>query len=235
MKSAYIGIIAVMLVVIAITFMGCTSQTAPISPNVSIPASSGTSSANSPSLTASPAFPQVGSIVSSASVFGTNYNWFEYQTTTAAGSNNITTDMKVERSNGVYQGQSAINYKITMTSSTNNFNMLYDAYYDSSTDSLLGGTMTITTDGQKTTTNIPAGQSIPQTAITSFEKAFPLTFEGTEPVTVPAGSYPAAIKYTRSINETTITYWSVSGIPVPVRVVSSYPSGLFTEELVGWG
>ena len=101
-------------------------------------------------------------------------------------------------------------------------------------DSLLGGTMTITLNGQKTTMNIPPGQ-ISLEALTSFNKATPLTFVGIEPVSVPAGSYPAASKYTRSVNETTFTYWSASGIPVPVKMISSFPSGSITSELVGWG
>ncbi len=234
MKSAFVGIISVMLVVIAITFMGCTSQTTPPSSNVSVPTSSGTPSATSPPSNPSLALPQAGSIVNSSSVFGTNFNWFEYQATTATGGNTIVMDMKVERSIGTYQGQSAIHSKITMTSSTNGLNTVYDTYYDLSMNSLLGGTMTITFNGQKTTTNIPPGQTSLD-AVTSFNTATPLTFVDIEPVSVPAGSYPNASKYTRLVNETTFTYWSASGIPVPVKMISNFPSGSITYELMGWG
>ncbi len=94
--------------------------------------------------------------------------------------------------------------------------------------------MTTTFNGQKTTTEIPPIQ-ISQQAVTNFEKAAPLTFVGIESVSVPAGSYPTASKYTRSVNETTFTYWSASGIPVPVKMISNFPSGSITSELMGWG
>jgi phospholipase C len=235
MRSDFVGIVSVILIVIAITCMGCTSQTT-TSPNESIPVptASGTSTANSPSLAASPTLPQIGSIVSSTSIFSKNYNWYEYQATTAAGGKTTTMDMKTERSTGNYQGKSAIHYTITETSSADNFNMVFDTYADPSSYAILGGTMTTTFNGQKTTTAISPIQ-ISQQAVTNFEKAAPLTFAGTEPVSVPAGSYPAANKYTRTVNETTITHWSASGIPVPVKTITSFPSGSITSELVGWG
>ncbi len=237
MRSDFVGIMSVILVVIAITCMGCTSQTTTSqNDSVLVPTASGTSTANTPSLAASPTLPQVGSIVSSTSIFSKNYNWYEYQATTAAGGKTTTMDMKTERSTGTYQGKSAIHYTITATSSADNFNIVYDAYADSSSNAILGGTMTTTFNGkrQKTTTDIPPIQ-ISQQEVTNFEKAAPLTFAGTEPVSVPAGSYPAANKYTRTINETTITYWSALGIPVPVKTIASFPSGSITSELVGWG
>ncbi len=117
MRSAFSGIVLVIFVVIVITFAGCTSQTTPTSPNTSVPPASGNSSGNSPSLAASPTLPQAGSIVSSSSVFGKNYNWFEYQATTATGGKTITMYMKTELSTGTYQGKSAIHYTITETSS----------------------------------------------------------------------------------------------------------------------
>jgi hypothetical protein len=104
-------------------------------------------------------------------------------------------DMKTERSTGTYQEQSAIHWKITTISSINNFNVVYDTYADSSSHSILGGTMTTTFNGQKTTMDIPPSQ-ISQQEVTNFENASPLTFVGTEPVSVPAGSYPVASKYT---------------------------------------
>ena len=234
MRSTFFGMVSVMFVVVAITFMGCSSQATSTTSNVSVPTSTGTSSANSPPLASSSTLPQVGSIVNSTSVFSNNYNWYEYQAITAAGSKTTTMDMKTEQSTGTYQGKSAIHNTITVTSSADNYNVVYDSYADPSNYAILGGTMTTTFNGQKTTTDIPPIQ-ISQQAATNFEEAAPLTFDGTEPVSVPSGSYPAANKYTRTVNETTISYWSVSGIPVPVKIISNFPSGSITYELVGWG
>jgi hypothetical protein len=63
-------------------------------------------------------------------------------------------------------------------------------------------------------------------------------------VTVPAGSFPEAMKYTRKNSddsvystETVITYWFAPGVPVPVKWAVDDPvKGLvFTYELKGWG
>ena len=68
-----------------------------------------------------------------------------------------------------------------------------------------------------------------------------LTYEGTEPVTVPAGTYPDARKYTGKFrNGTLITFWVVPGIPVPV--LYQFPNKNLdgvdpfqSYELKGWG
>ena len=51
--------------------------------------------------------PQVGSTVSSSSVFGSSYNWMEYQTTTTNQGKEMSIDMKMERSTSTYNGQPA--------------------------------------------------------------------------------------------------------------------------------
>jgi len=229
MKPAYTSIVAVMLIVIAVALAGCTSQTTTTSSG-----GSGTSSTGSPSSTASSSSPQVGSTVSSSSVFGTNYNWMEYQVTSTSGGKDTKMDMKMERSADTYQGQPATHIKVTMTSSTNAMSGVYDYYYDSAMSTILGGTMTITVNGKTMTMNIPATQ-LSQTEATNFNKASPLTFAGIEPVSVPAGTYPTASKYTKSENGIDVTFWSAPGVPVPVKMASSSSTTSTTSELVGWG
>ena len=57
------------------------------------------------------------------------------------------------------------------------------------------------------------------------------TFEGIEPVSVPAGTYPAASKYTSTVKGITTTFWTAPGVPGFVKMVS----GDATMELNGWG
>ena len=64
---------------------------------------------------------------------------------------------------------------------------------------------------------------------------------GTESVTVPAGSYPDARKYTGKFRDgTPITFWIAPGVPVPIRYEFSnkYLDGedpFQSYELKGWG
>ena len=57
------------------------------------------------------------------------------------------------------------------------------------------------------------------------------TFVGIEPVAVPAGTYPAASKYTSTYQGVTSTFWTAPGVPGFVKMVS----GDATMELNGWG
>ena len=235
MKLSYIGIVAIVLVMIAVVFAGCTSQTTTSSASAgSTPTASSGSSSSASSSPAASSSQQVGSTVSSTSVFGTSYSWVEYQTTTTGQGNEISMDIKSERSTSTYNGQPAIEMKATMTSSQGT-STVSDIYYDSAMSSVLGGTMTMTVNGQTTTMNIPASQ-LNQASATNFNKARSLTFEGIEPVSVPAGTYPAASKYSSTDNGSTMTFWSAPGVPVPVQMtVATSSGGSVKSELVGWG
>jgi len=70
------------------------------------------------------------------------------------------------------------------------------------------------------------------------------TYLGTDSITVPAGTYPDAMKYFQKITDdpdyrknATITYWFAHEVPVPVKwVLEDHDKGLmFTYELKGWG
>jgi hypothetical protein len=57
------------------------------------------------------------------------------------------------------------------------------------------------------------------------------TFVGIEPVSVPAGTYPAASKYTSTYQGVTSTFWTAPGVPGFVKMQTSDA----TMELNGWG
>jgi hypothetical protein len=61
------------------------------------------------------------------------------------------------------------------------------------------------------------------------------TFVGIEPVTVPAGTYPTASKYTVTSNGQTVTYWTAPGVPGFVKMQYTSSDGSMATELNGWG
>jgi hypothetical protein len=70
------------------------------------------------------------------------------------------------------------------------------------------------------------------------------TYAGIDPVTVPSGTYPDAMKYTVKILDdplysktTTDTYWFANNVPVPVKTTLTDPEKniTYTSELTGWG
>ncbi|MDD4483000.1 MAG: hypothetical protein PHD55_01360 [Methanoregula sp.] len=234
MKAVYLGMGLVILMVFCVACSGCTSQstTAQTGTSVQGTQSATTVAATGTAAAASPAL-KVGSVTSSTSVFGTNYQWMEYRMTTSAEGTEMTTTTKTERSTGDYKGTPAVHLKVTMTSS-GGVNSVYDVYYDTAMKNVLGGSMTVTVNGQTITQDVPASQLQDQQGA-DFNGEFALTYDGTEAVTVPAGTYPAANKYTATVNNAGVTYWSVPGIPVPVKWTSGSSEGSSTAELVGWG
>ena len=61
------------------------------------------------------------------------------------------------------------------------------------------------------------------------------TFVGIESVSVPAGTYPAASKYTSTYKGVSATFWTAPGVPGFVKMVSGSSDGSATMELNGWG
>jgi hypothetical protein len=61
------------------------------------------------------------------------------------------------------------------------------------------------------------------------------TFAGIEPVSVPAGTYAAASKYTVTTQGLTSTYWTAPGVPGFVKFQVNTEGGPVTTELNGWG
>lgn len=62
------------------------------------------------------------------------------------------------------------------------------------------------------------------------------TFVGIEPVTVPAGTYATASKYSVTSPEAgTMYYWTAPGVPGFVKYEITTPNGVVDTELNGWG
>jgi hypothetical protein len=171
--------------------------------------------------------------------------------------------VRAERSTANYNSSPAIHFKITATSdypewigdtlvNTKNGRIeVEDSYYDASTGRILGKTMTETIKGEMKpevdlTTYLsgyhredsPGGYL----GIDPFgEMNITLTDKGTESVSVPAGTFPNARKYTGNFRDgTKITFWVVPGIPIPVQYQfpNKYMDGVDpfqSYELKGWG
>jgi hypothetical protein len=203
---------------------------------------------------------------SSIKVFNGDYRWVEYrnnitQTLPPNPRYQWEKNERVERSVSDYKGTTAIHYKITTTldypewsgdklvHSPNGWIIITDSYYDERENTFLGGTSSEMIKGvKKPATEIPAGTSLNreekptgEMGITPFgEMNITLTYEGTESVKVPAGTYPDARKYTGKFRDgTPITFWVVPGIPVPV--LYQFPNNdldgvdpFQSYELKGW-
>lgn len=61
------------------------------------------------------------------------------------------------------------------------------------------------------------------------------TFVGIEPVTVPAGTYATASKYTVTTQGQTMNYWTAPGVPGFVKMQTNTAEGAIMTELNGWG
>ncbi|MFY9801276.1 MAG: hypothetical protein WAK10_08515, partial [Methanoregula sp.] len=125
-----------------------------------------------------------------------------------------------------------------------------DRYYDISTNKFLGGNPAETIKGiVKPATDLPVKEQLSREdrpggylGIEPFgEMNITLTYEGTEIVRVPAGTFPNARKYTGNFHDgTPITFWVAQGIPVPVQYQfpNKYLDGVDpfqSFELKGWG
>jgi hypothetical protein len=203
---------------------------------------------------------------SSIKVFNGDYRWVEYRlnsSTTMPPNPRSSWEyiIKTERSSGSYQGIPAIHYKITSTSdysewigdklmhTTNGRIGVSDRYYDISSNTFLGGTWAETIKGiVKPVMDLPVNEQFSREDRPAYdmgiepfgEMNITLIYQGTESVTVPAGIYPDARKYTGKFRDgTPIIFWVVPGIPVPVQYQfpNKYLDGVDpfqSYELKGW-
>jgi len=229
MRISGISIFAIILVVIAVAIAGC-SSTSPTTP-----AAGGTpvTTTSAGAVSGGSSVPAAGSVVSGASIFGNgNYKWFEYKMT----SKDMSSNMKMEISQDTYQGKAATHTKMTNTMTTPMAaTTIYDMYVDASGASM-GGHMKMISNGQTVMDqDIPPGDTSKAPKDPNTDKTVQYTFVGVEPVTVPAGVYPAAMKYTATIQGMTSTYWTAPGVPMFVKMVVKSTEGDITQDLVGWG
>jgi hypothetical protein len=262
---------AILLVTGALVFSGCTdsapSGPSVTTPQI---ASTVTGTTNSPVATVSrqPGTPaEVKATENPARVFAGDYHWVEYRknnTVTLPPNPRYQWEyaVRAERTDDTYMGTPAIRFRITSTSdyaewvgdklvNTPNGQISFsDIYYDRTSDTFLGGTWTETIKGVTKIADYSAyyawqsrdGKPGGDMGITPFgEMDVALTDKGTETITVPAGTFPDARKYTGDfLDGTRITFWVVPGIPVPVQYQfpNKYMEGtdpFQSYELKGWG
>jgi hypothetical protein len=267
MKSPFIVGIPVFLLIFSLVSAGCTgspeSSPAPVQPALSpvkttIPPTS---------IESRPVTPDnLNPVVPPDTIFAGDYHWVEYRNTitqTLPPNPRYSWEKKerVERSPGTYNGVPAVHYKITetldysewagLTPVTTKDGMITvtDRYFDAASDTFLGGTTTDTIKGTKNPTTDHPGYSFSpedrpsyEMGITPFgEMNMSLVRHGTEPVTVPAGTYTDARNYTGTFRDgTPITFWVTDGVPVPVRYEfpNKYLDGVNpfqSYELLAWG
>lgn len=95
---------------------------------------------------------------------------------------------------------------------------------------LPGGSMTIDCSSKGQTSTQP-GQSNPADVKSDVK----FTLVGIEPVSVGAGTYPAATKYLVTSEGQKIYYWTAAGVPTFVKMQSPSSDGDVIMELNGWG
>lgn len=217
MKISRLSVVAIMLIMIVVITAGCSSK------------------------------PSIGSTVNSSSVTSTNYKWITYQSTAqdALVGADTSGTIRIDKSSDNYQGIPAILIKVAVTSSavspygqTFVTQTAYNIYFDTTMKNVLGGTTSTSTSGtssQYQPLNLPISAGPSSVLTTSLGGLgliigdVPLTYEGTQSVTVPAGTYSNADFYMSSDSGVTTSYWVASGIPAKVQ------SPTETDILTGWG
>jgi hypothetical protein len=266
-------IVTILLILMAVSFTGCTGQDGPESgPALQQLITPGSMSHEITTVTTDrqPVTPvQITAPEDPVKIFNGGYRWVEYR------ENNTVTmppnprsswlyNIRLERSTGNYNGNPAIHFRITTISDYSECCIdnivtkikdgrvsVEDSYYDASTDKLLGETYSETIKSvlqppedytayysQHNREDGPAGEM----GITPFDDMnITLTDLGTESVTVLAGTYPDARKYSGKFQDgTQITFWVTPGVPVPVQY--QFPNKhldgvdpVQSYELKGWG
>lgn len=210
MKVSHIGVIAVMLVVIAVALAGCTGSS-PAAPATGGAASGGTGApaggSAAPAGTAAAASGSSGP-VSAASVFGNlGYEWVEYKMMAGDGAEKMTIYYKFNHKTGKcsmrFEGAGLEGMPSEM---------------DCSAASAAGGS-----SGQA------AGNPNEVSPDVKLVKV------GTETVTVGAGTF-LADKYTATSDSMTATYWIANGKPLlKMEGKGNSQGGNVVMELNGWG
>jgi hypothetical protein len=195
--------------------------------------------------------PAPGTLVSEADLFGTpSLQWEEYESTQqirGIPDSYVTawTEMSIENT----QGKSIIheNYTYGLHPEGEPLALLDtnidDMYYDEYGNMLSMHRQVIGKGEVLENKDYPPANENRGTPDCSGEIFTPrYTFVGIDPVTVPAGTYPGAMKYTvdsdddQLSNQTSATYWFAPGVPVPVKWILEDPEKgqSITYELAGW-
>ncbi|MCK9591642.1 MAG: DUF3108 domain-containing protein [Methanoregula sp.] len=189
---------------------------------------------------------QISATKSTAKVFNGEYHWVEYRQNNSVTMppnprSSWIYNIKLEKSTSAYKGTAAIHYKITtisdypeccinetVTITRDGSVFVEDTYFDASIDKFLGGTLSRAIKGvaqspeEYTEDNMQFSPGASPGGWMGFspfsEMNITLTDQGTESVTVPAGTYRDTQKYSGKFHDgTPITFWVAPGVPVPVR------------------
>lgn len=183
-----------------------------------------------------------GQYVSGSALFNAdNVTWFAYKSTTAKSDDGSTYVQTVgfNNTNVTYEGVDARH--VTATIDGPEASGYIEYYYDVAAKKALKAHMAMNASGIMIELDIPVGMIGDKFREFSFEN--PLATEedetrfelmGSESVTVPAGTFTGANKY-RNTEESGSYIWAVSGVPVPLKIVSNDDRRTTTIELLGWG
>jgi hypothetical protein len=196
--------------------------------------------------------PAPGTLISKADLYGTpTHAWEEYDYTgqiqdlpDSSGTG------RYEISKEDYQGKPAVHKRITSTLHLDGTPPEHDTvsttdiFYDEFHAILSQHTRSARKTGAATDAEGPAdsARSVPDCSGDLFSLKY--TYLGTETLTVPAGTFPDARKYTENIPDdhdygksATSTHWFAPGVPAELkRVIESREKRiLMTWELTGWG
>ena len=188
-----------------------------------------------------------GDQVSSATVTNNNFTCYEYRenTTSQTPEGNIVQFVTINRneySKSEYNGEPAILLKITHNSVNRGWSSVSEYYYDETRTRRLYGIIVTNRENEAPIIEELAAEDIDSGNYGFFGKNVTLTYLGTESVTVTAGTFPDAGKYSYHYPKGNfdVTYWFSPGIPVPVLsrlkpTVFAGCEGLESNELIAWG
>lgn len=208
MKVSHIGVIAVMLVVIAVALAGCTGSS-PAAPAAGGAPSGGSGAATGGAGTTSGSSAASGSSdagpISAASLFGNlGYDWVEYKMMAGEGNEKMTIYYK-------------FNHK------TGKCSMRFEGPGLEGMPSEMDCSATSGSTGQSAGNPNDVGSDVKLVKI------------GTETVTVGAGTF-VADKYTATSKDMTATYWIANGKPLlKMEGKDNSQGGNVVMELNGWG
>lgn len=254
-------IITILFVITAVLLAGCTDQDEPGVPEqVKQTFTQVITTHGTPAMTPVPhpaTTDQVTTTMSPIKIFNGEYHWAEYRINDSSTfppnpRKGWEYDAKIERSYEVHDGVPAVHEKILVTDDEFTFRLTTDSYFERATKRFQGGTIEIRDkDRNPPLTSpeiIPADMTYREgyhrswLIISPFENFnTSLSFEGVESITVPAGTFPNARKYSGKLfdDDAPITFWISEGIPVPVQyqplnpeIEGVDPVQIF--ELKGW-
>jgi hypothetical protein len=195
--------------------------------------------------------PAPGTLVSKADLFGTpSLRWDEYESSQQSrGLHDSYGTSRMEKSREDFQGTSVIHENHTYftrmpgpgweLAQTTMDDMYYDDY-----GNMLSMHRRVIRDGKflenADRPPVNTGRGTPDCSGEVFTPRY--TFIGTDPITVPAGTYPGTMKYIvyneddQSDKYAAATYWFAPGVPVAVKWMIEDPEEgrSSTYELKGW-